>query len=283
MGIASGTTLGLTPRDPTVVVPRIGAKSSRFRAGATIGHWCFCFMLFLSPQVHSEPLFPGPVFDVASGPEDMASGDFNEDGRLDLVTADDGYPYGVTIILGDDTRMFRPQLRFSLGLDGIPDFVAVGDFNDDGHQDIAAAQKLSGALWVLPGLGDGTFDAPKKLQGVASPILLLAEDFDGDGVDDLAVLGIDVSILFGGADPIFLRRARFPAGSGPNSMAAADLDGDGLLDLAVVNNSGAGVTLLHGAQGGTFTVVGSVQAGTQPNSIAISDLDGDGFQDLAIA
>src|SRR5207237_7709294 len=83
-----------------------------------------------------------------------------------------------------------------------PCAVAVGDFNVDGHLDLAVADYLSDNVSVLLGNGDGTF-YPTQSVGAAGPASVAVGDFNGDGVQDLAVAECDtasVSVLFGNGD-----------------------------------------------------------------------------------
>ncbi len=87
-----------------------------------------------------------------------------------------------------------------------PRFVAVGDFNGDGLQDLAVANESSSDVSVLLGNGDGTFQAPRNFAVGDSPISIAVGDFNGDGVWDLAVAGsFGVGVLLGNGVGLFRR------------------------------------------------------------------------------
>src|SRR5262245_49209151 len=95
-------------------------------------------------------------FAVGSFPSSVAVGDFNSDGRPDLVTANFGGG-SVTILLGNGSADFRPAAGSPLAVGVAPISVAVGDFNGDGRPDLAVANQDSDNVTILLGNGSGGF------------------------------------------------------------------------------------------------------------------------------
>ena len=83
----------------------------------------------------------------------VAPGDFNHDGKLDLVASDEN---GFSILFGNGDGTF--QNGIPTAVTGTYENFAVGDFNNDGKLDVAVATTLG--VQVYLGKGDGTFEAP---------------------------------------------------------------------------------------------------------------------------
>jgi uncharacterized protein (UPF0548 family) len=220
-------------------------------------------------------------FFVGLGPSSVAVGDFNSDGRLDLVVANQDSDT-VSVLLGNGDGTFQAARNRAAGRG--PYSVVVVDVNGDGKPDLAVANRYSDNVSVLVGNGDGTFQAARNFPAGRSPRSVAVGDFNGDSIPDLAVangLSDDVSVLLGNGDGTFQAARNFAAGMFPESVAVGDVNGDGLLDLVVTSGT---VRVLLGNGDGTFqTTHVSYVAGSFPISVAIEDFNGDARPDLAVA
>jgi len=241
---------------------------------------------------HGDGTFtPGPVITVGTNPIFVAVGDFNGDGIADLAVPNFG-SHTVTILLGNGNGTFTPAPEVVITLDSQPADVAVGDFNGDGITDLAVADYFNHSVTILLGIGNGLFTpTPASPISVGSfPKHLVAGDFNGDGITDLAVAddGSDtVFILLGDGHGNFTQTPGSPisVGTNPAFMVVADFNGDGNTDLAVVNSGSDNVTLLLGDGQGDFTdAPGSpISVGSFPLQAAAGDFNGDGMKDLVVA
>src|SRR5439155_8134884 len=87
----------------------------------------------------------------------LAAGDFNNDGKVDLVVAN-FFIDRVSILLGNGAGGFANPVSFATGSN--PASVAVGDFNGDGKLDVATANFNGFSVSVLLGNGAGSLSAP---------------------------------------------------------------------------------------------------------------------------
>jgi hypothetical protein len=166
----------------------------------------------------------------------LAVGDFNQDGKSDLVA---GTIAGseVSIVLlgkGDGTFSQQPPIPNSFGF-----FHAkVVDLNGDGHQDLVFAE--NGNISVSLGKGDGTFTDPVQLQPGSFPgayLGIAVADFNGDGKLDIVASDLQAANLVfyaGNGDGTFAAPTSVSLpDSNPGSLTSADFNGDGKQDILI--------------------------------------------------
>ena len=217
-------------------------------------------------------------YKVGSGPVGLAVGDFNGDGKPDLV-ATAAASNTIWILLNTGKGTFRPAVSFAVG--SYPESVVTGDFNGDGNLDLAVANWGSGYVSVLFGKGNGSFEPEVYYPLSGNPSEVTIGDFNGDGKPDLAVSSGDfLWVLLNFGDGTFQPPVSYAAG-GPVAAAIADFNGDGTPDAAVLSEGC--VTLLFGNGRGGFHTATDITAGTEPGAIVEGDFNGDGKPDLAVA
>jgi hypothetical protein len=164
----------------------------------------------------------------------LAVADFNADGKQDLAVVDNASPGAVSILLGNGDGTFAPQVQYATP--NSPVALAVADFNGDGKLDLAVINNpppaagitspSAGSLSILLGVGDGTFQPHVDSAVGESPVAVVADDFTGDGNQDLAVVDqgdTAVSVLLGNGDGSFQPRVRADwLLSLPNSIPLGD-------------------------------------------------------------
>jgi len=222
---------------------------------------------------------------VASRLRSVAIGDLDGDGSPDLVIGNDGVSvHDVYVLIGNADGTFQSALTYYAGGQCID--VAIDDFDNDGHPDLAVANGSYDRVAILLNDGDGTFGSPAFYAAGNLVSSVVAGDLNGDGHTDLAaicVLDWVVQAWLGNGDGTFQDAVSSSTGGHSYNLAIDDLDGDGNLDIAVANWGNDTVSILLGNGDGTFQGVVHYGAYYEPRAIAIGDLDGDGVPDLAVA
>jgi len=206
--------------------------------------------------------------------------DFDKDGNLDVFSQGSYYP-GV----GDGTFLQR-RIIPNVGGFGL----TTADLDNDGNLDFATASGgVIPQVKVVYGKGNGHFYAPTQYPVPNNPRGLTMGDFNGDGLEDLALcaygtLNNNLYIYLGQADGTFINSGILDAGIWPTHIEALDINADGEIDLAVldVHLSTQRVNLFTGDGTGGFTPAGNL-AVTATSSFSVDDVNKDNITDLILA
>jgi hypothetical protein len=226
----------------------------------------------------------GPLFHNGSvgGNYDVTAGDFNEDGHIDIVTANST---GQSI-------SFIPGL--GNGMLGAPDTFPVvntlfaitsGDFNNDGHLDVATAS--STIVFVLFGNGDGTFQSYTSYFSGNNPSRIYYIDVSGDGIGDLVeACGNGVAFLQGLSNGSFSNVVIYPTGGEVLDLSINHFNADTILDIVCTTRTGwttAELSYLEGLGNGSFAADIAIPV---PHysvfGITSTDVDTNGTADLLV-
>lgn len=235
-------------------------------------------------------------FDTGDNPAAMITGDFNNDGRLDLANVNNS----------EDTvgiRFLNAQGQFEgyrlTDVNASPTSLAAIDFNDDDLLDLAVVHwgtaAEPGTILFLRNLGDNTFQAqPSPISIPNGRSTIVAADFDHDDDDDLAVVvaaaGGDVLRVYlnqQGATPNFTLLQDVSLGNvSARSLAVGDLNGDVYPDLVVGGLRPAlseqPIPILINNAGQSFSATASPILPFGPVGVAVADVVGDSNNDLIV-
>ncbi len=246
----------------------------------------FVFSLFFLFQLTAQVTFNTvPVVSMPSTPQELAKGDFNNDGRIDFVSVNfNGLAnQQVTIFLNSGTGTFTGANKRNFAAATNPTDVAVGDFNKDGKLDVVTCSQSNNNFSLLLGDGAGNLAAPVNFAAGDLPQGIAVGDMNNDSNPDVLVTNRgtpdDVYIYFGDGAGNF-SAPTIIAITNVWDITIADFNGDTNLDFAVyVSNT---VQVWFGDGTGTAYSLGPTitSFGISANPITSADLDGDGDIDI---
>ena len=224
---------------------------------------------------------------IGHGPALVRTGDFNNDGVPDLVTADEGSlgnstSGGISLLIGNGGGTFEPAVTLRQGTG--PSAVAVGDFNEDQSDDIVQTNANLSAVSLLLGKGDGSFQQARNTDLSGAATALAAGDLNDDGHLDVVVGRTGgISVLLGdGSGDFDVDEINYGFNGGVWVVQTADLDLDGDLDIVAANTNNS-VSILMNSGSGAFGEARSYAVGDLPDGLTILDLTDDGYPDIAVS
>jgi hypothetical protein len=239
-------------------------------------------------------------FPVGTQTQAVAAGDFNSDGKVDLMVTLNSPQFSLALLTGTGTGTFNAPTFFlnTSGFDS-PAIVAT-DLNGDGRLDLVVMHTIAcftapcrsaRSITVLVGNGNGTFQTPSEIDVGTGPNSMAVADLNRDGIKDVAIGGgnTELSILLGVGNGTFVRQpvvTLFAGGdlfSACNDIGVGDLNRDGIQDLVVPLGNGHGNAILIGNGNGTFQVMSRIQIDETfaPLHVAVADYNRDGLLDIA--
>src|ERR1700722_20258848 len=256
---------------------------------------------------NGDGTFQAPVnYPTGTDPRHVLVADFNKDGKWDLAVANGGEST-VSILYGNGDGTFQPQVKYNASTS--PRWLAIADYNNDGFLDIATSNYDAKNTSVLLGTGISTagqaFLAPQNYIVGANPTGLVAGDFNGDALPDIAVTvgGLPtapntiMAVLLNVAITVSPALLSFPVqvlattsapqvvtltNGAPNSLTISKIafSGTDAADYAQTNNCG---TALSGNASCTINVTFTPKGiNNRPATLTVTDSAPGGAQTVAV-
>ena len=237
----------------------------------------------------------------AGVPVALAAGVLNTTTNISDLLVASQVTNAVTVLIGNGDGTFsNPASSASYAVGRRPTAIAVGRIKTltDSNLGFVVTNADDNSYSVFTGNGDGTFTqvkgSPFSLANVApnseqGPIALTIADFNGDGIQDLAIVNKTsgtVTVLQGKGDGTFSEFPKSPikVGSSPVAIAEGTLSASSGPALVVANQADNTITVLLGNGDGTFgySTQSPVTVGTTPSAVAIGSFL-EGSSGIAIA
>ncbi|HVE58034.1 MAG TPA: FG-GAP-like repeat-containing protein [Pyrinomonadaceae bacterium] len=228
--------------------------------------------------------------------------DMNHDGRIDIIGASSGGNFNtnkITVLLNTGQGGFSAPVITDLPNNVIEFYyLKTGDFNGDGHPDLAAVTRTN--FNIFPGNGLGQFSLAATLPWDGNKSGIAVGKFNGDNITDIAVTSAgssatwQIGIVAGNSGNSFSFNNFYNLTGQPLGLETADFNRDGNADLIVSENYPYSnntpqtrfLEIWNGSGSGAFTAGTKVQypVGTQfiPMDLTTGDFNDDGNADVAV-
>jgi hypothetical protein len=229
---------------------------------------------------------PPSVYETGAGTAGIVAADLNGDARPDLAVTNSASD-DVSIFLGRGDGSFTTLARYGAGPG--PEGLAVTELNGDGVPDLVVANgggftDVNNYVSLLLGRGDGAFVQVETVSVGQSPAGVVSEDFNRDGLVDLAVINDvsgDITVLRALAPLLFAPSDRLRVSVPSSALVAGDFDSDGTLDLVAAQTQSVPYGMVFRGRGdATFEAPRFLPIVGETKTIVAADFNLDGRLDL---
>jgi hypothetical protein len=274
-------TANLLPGDKVSVTITKGVESSGNVPLETAYHFSFT----VAASGNGSFVFDDVLSTSNSTNSSFLAADVDGDGDQDLI----GLTNGAVKVYKNTAGVFSEFS--SLVLAYWPEKGILGDFNNDGHVDIAYRRPYSASLiYFLENDGVGNFSASATAYMESSTRDAITADFDGDGNLDIAwIYGAQIMYLYwGNGDFTFPGQNTFTTGPGGGGspvlekLSSGDIDNNGTIDIVGYEDQNGTIVVMRNNGGRSFDFTTTYATPAKASDIELVDVTGDGYLDIVI-
>ncbi|MCF8308537.1 MAG: FG-GAP-like repeat-containing protein [Bacteroidales bacterium] len=215
---------------------------------------------------------------------DIATGDYDNDGDIDLVMGGmiDNFDAATYLFENQEGEFVQTDQELAPISDGTAIF---GDYDADGDFDLfLTGNGNSEPVSALYENEDGDFsEVETDIQPMGGNTSAAFGDYDKDGDLDLAVAGDDQSYIYNNDEGAFVDTQTDMPGLDYAAVEWVDYDNDGDLDLMIAGEDGSMPnTLMYENIEGEFEEIDLAIQNVMSGDVAWGDYDNDGDMDLAV-
>lgn len=228
------------------------------------------------------------VVNAGDGPGNIALGDYDNDGDLDIFHAN-YFSNDAYLIPNNGDGTFGAPTSYAMG--GGCGAVVLGDIDNDKDLDLVGTDHFGGRIRPWRNINGLGFASVGLFPAGSNPFDLALGDVDNDGDLDVVATNEEsatISVLHNSGTGTFAAPVTLPCGERPTGVALADLNADGILDVIVaewgelspINNT---ISVRLGGPGGVFGARVPYTVHGRPGTVIVADFDADGTLDIAAA